>query len=215
MARTKPRKLTTSRVIVIILLLGGAWLYQQWRGPKSAPTPSAPLPELKNESFESLQNAELIFSEGNDGDSFKVELKDGRVETFRLYFVDTPETSARYPDRIRYQSEYFGDLEPEQTMEIGREAKAFTLDLLKKHPFVILTRWEKVMKSYRYHAFALVETEPGKFEYLSEILIRKGLARIYTMPADTPDGQSKTEFKNHLKSLEAQAKKTNTGAWQF
>ena len=98
---------------------------------------------------------------------------------------------------------------------MGAEAKQFTLDLLESKPFVILTRWESVMKSYRFHAFVLVESSPGKYEYLSEILVRNGLARIYTMPADLPDGTKKERFKDHLKSVEAEARTARRGAWRF
>jgi endonuclease YncB( thermonuclease family) len=215
MARSRSTKNNFKPVLVLIILAGFYLAYYNVSAPKPAPVPSTDLPAITDTRFESLTSTTLIHSGGNDGDSFKVRLPDGREETFRLYFVDTPETSDRYPDRIRYQSEYFDDISPGQTIAIGNESKQFTLDLLQSHPFVILTRWEKVMKSYRYHAFVLVETEPGTFQYLSEILIANGLARIYTMPADLPDGTPKSQFKSHLQSLESKAKSTNTGAWRF
>jgi endonuclease YncB( thermonuclease family) len=215
MARRPSTKITAKPVLILLVLAGFYLAYEKTRAPRPTPIPTGELPTITDARFVSLSGAALASSGGNDGDSFKARLPDGREETFRLYFVDTPETSDRYPDRIRYQSEYFDDISPAQTIAVGTEAKKFTLDLLNSHPFVILTRWESVMESYRYHAFVLVETEPGRMEYLSEVLIRKGLARIYTMPADLPDGTPKEQFKSHLKSLESQARSDRSGAWRF
>ncbi|MEM7146091.1 MAG: thermonuclease family protein [Verrucomicrobiota bacterium] len=215
MARHPSQPKKTSLVVLVILFAAAWYINKHFISPNPSPTPSGDLPAITDSRFESLSNTTLINSGGNDGDSFKVRLPNGDEETFRLYFVDTPETSDRYPDRLRYQAEYFDDLTSDQTITIGKEAKAFTLDLLESHPFVILTRWEKVMQSYRNHAFVLVETQPDQFEYLSEILVRNGLARIYTMPHDLPDGTPKEKFKSHLKSLEKNAQSTQSGAWRF
>ncbi|MEM8955706.1 MAG: thermonuclease family protein [Verrucomicrobiota bacterium] len=209
----KPKK--TSLIILVILFSVAWYINKHVISPISSRSPTTDPPAVTDSRFETLTDASLVSSGGNDGDSFKVRLANGNEETFRLYFVDTPETSDRYPDRLRYQAEYFDNLTPDQTIAIGNEAKAFTLDLLQTHPFLIITRWEQVMQSYRYHAFVLVETQPGTFEYLSEILVRNGLARIYTMPADLPDGTPKENFKSHLKSLEKTARSTPSGAWRF
>ncbi len=211
-ARSRKNRVLTYAAGILVVLAGYYFGRNDGGGPPS-PAPSAPLPPIANSEFEALEGCRLIHNGGNDGDSFRVIHK-GKEHTFRLYFVDTPETSLRYPERVDYQARYFG-ITRDQAVEIGDESKKFTMDLLEKHPFVVLTRWEKVMKSYRYHGFVLVETAPGKTEYLSEILVRKGFARIYTMPADLPDGTSKKEFDRQLKDLEQKARVAEAGGWRF
>jgi endonuclease YncB( thermonuclease family) len=45
--------------------------------------------------FERFDGCVLTPDEWTDGDSFRVRLLDGRLETFRLYFVDTTESRTR------------------------------------------------------------------------------------------------------------------------
>ena len=59
-----------------------------------------------------------------DADSFRVRLPDSRLETFRLYFVDTTESRSR-GKRSDEQAAYFG-LTRAQAIELGRRAKMFT-----------------------------------------------------------------------------------------
>jgi hypothetical protein len=53
-----------------------------------------------------------------------VRLPDGRIETFRLYFVDTTESRSR-GKRSDKQAAYFG-ITREQAIELGKQAKTFT-----------------------------------------------------------------------------------------
>ena len=45
--------------------------------------------------FERFDGCMLAPDEWTDGDSFRVRLLDGRLERFRLYFVDTTESRTR------------------------------------------------------------------------------------------------------------------------
>jgi endonuclease YncB( thermonuclease family) len=45
--------------------------------------------------FERFDGCVLEPDEWTDGDSFRVRLPDNRLETFRLYFVDTTESRSR------------------------------------------------------------------------------------------------------------------------
>ena len=45
--------------------------------------------------FERFDGCRVEPDEWTDGDSFRVRLRDGRLETFRLYFVDTTESRSR------------------------------------------------------------------------------------------------------------------------
>ena len=74
--------------------------------------------------FERFDGCALEPDEWTDGDSFRVRLPDGRLETFRLYFVDTTESRSR-GKRSDEQAAYFG-LTRAQAIELGRQAKVFT-----------------------------------------------------------------------------------------
>ena len=74
--------------------------------------------------FERFDGCVLKPDEWTDGDSFRVQLPDGRLETFRLYFVDTTESRSR-GKRSDEQAAYFG-LTRAQAIELGRQAKTFT-----------------------------------------------------------------------------------------
>jgi hypothetical protein len=76
--------------------------------------------------------------EWTDGDSFRVRLPDRRLETFRLYFVDTTESRSR-GKRSDEQAAYFG-LTRAQAIELGRQAKIFTASAFAQ-PFTVYTRW--------------------------------------------------------------------------
>ena len=101
--------------------------------------------------FERFDGCLLEPDEWTDGDSFRVRLPDGRLETFRLYFVDTTESRAR-STRSDEQAAYFG-LTRAGAIRLGKEAKDFTAAALRK-PFTIQTRWRKVFGPERYYAFA-------------------------------------------------------------
>lgn len=60
---------------------------------------------MQHHSSESTRLLEL--DEWTDGDSFRVRLPDGRLETFRLYHVDTTESRSR-GKRSDEQAAYFG-----------------------------------------------------------------------------------------------------------
>jgi len=169
--------------------------------------------------YEVYRGCTLVAEKNNDGDSFKVRLPDGREDILRLYYVDSPESAfktyrggADNHDRINEQARDFANLSPEKTVEIGKHAKKFTLDLLEKVPFTIFTRWDSPFNDQRYHAFVQVNLD-GKPRWLHEELLRRGLARLKTKPAPLPDG---TSVENHRRALEAsrqQAVREKLGGW--
>jgi endonuclease YncB( thermonuclease family) len=57
--------------------------------------------------FERFDGCVLEPDDWTDGDSFRVRLPDNRLETFRLYFVDTTESRSR-GKRSDEQAAYFG-----------------------------------------------------------------------------------------------------------
>jgi endonuclease YncB( thermonuclease family) len=99
----------------------------------------------------------LEADEWTDGDSFRVRLRDSRLETFRLYFVDTTESRSR-GKRSDEQAAYSG-LARQQAIELGRQAKIFTASALAQ-PLTIYTRWRRVFAPTRY--YAIVVTPGGR-----------------------------------------------------
>jgi endonuclease YncB( thermonuclease family) len=65
----------------VILLFDGATAQAQ-KAPSARP-------------FERFDACVMEPDEWTDGDSFRVRLPDGRLETFRLYYVDTTESRSR------------------------------------------------------------------------------------------------------------------------
>jgi endonuclease YncB( thermonuclease family) len=156
--------------------------------------------------FERFDGCVLEPDEWTDGDSFRVRLPDSRLETFRLYFVDTTESRSR-GKRSNEQAAYFG-LTRAQAIELGRQAKIFTANALAR-PFTISTRWRAVFGPTRYYAIAV--TADGRD--LNELLVSAGLARIYGKATPLPDGRDSREYLAHLHALENEAKAAKRGGW--
>lgn len=174
------------------------------------------LPKGTPSGFTVLRGARVVEHRDNDGDSFHIA-HDGKEYEFRLYFVDCPESRLHQynGDRIRQQGRYFGGLSTDRTIAIGREAKAFTRQLLEGGPFTIHTRWQPVYDSGRYYAFVFFPDAGVAGEELSEKLVKAGLCRIYTEGAALPDGRREKDFAQHLRALEKEAKARKSGAWRF
>jgi endonuclease YncB( thermonuclease family) len=158
-------------------------------------------------AFERFDGCVMEPDEWTDGDSFRVRLPDGRLETFRLYFVDTTESRSR-GKRSDEQAAYFG-LTRDQGIELGQQAKAFTANVLGR-PFTIQTRWRSVFGPRRY--YAMVYTAGG--EDLIELLVRNGLARIYGTRTPLPDGRDSRTYLARLGEWESQAKRERRGGWR-
>lgn len=238
MIRRPPPKLSWLSLLLIAAALV-LWALDQKHAPGSKPgSPSRPdrhetprsVPDShisrqtgakpeKVGNYEIYRNCTLAEDRSNDGDSFKVRLPDGREEIFRLYFVDTPESAfRRYASgetnhkRIRDQAADLGGITPEQAVEIGKKAKGFTLGLLESAPFTIHTCWDSPFHDRRYHAHIEVR-ENGRFRWLDEMLVERGLVRIITKPADMPDGTPANAHKDHLREMESKAKRDGQGTW--
>ncbi len=234
------RKRTTYSAFIPILILCAAiafWIYEAYskshfgsafdtRPTKSVATetrkPEERSPSSKRTgAYETFSGCTLAQDRGNDGDSFQVLFPDGRKEIIRLYFVDSPESDFRTyrggetnHRRISEQAASLGDLTPEEAVEIGREAKEFTLTHLAKTPFTIYTKWDSPFKDQRYHAFIRFPFN-GKTRFLHELLVEKGYAHIHTKGAPLPDGTSVKSQKQHLYQLQKAAKSSKAGAWAF
>lgn len=158
-------------------------------------------------NWEELEGCQLISSDYNDGDSFLVRHGSGQT-IFRLYFVDTPETSPKYPDRLKEQASYFG-ISSIKAVELGNAAKKFTAGLLLADEFSVWTRFQKVWPGQR--IYGLVELQDGR--WLDQRLVAEGLARIYGKRITLPGGQTSREHLAVLGESESTAKSQGKGGW--
>jgi len=150
----------------------------------------------------------LVPSESNDGDSFHVKVK-RREYIFRLYFADTPETDMSFPERVAEQAKYWG-ISDKAAVRLGHDAARFTRKFLE-NGFTVHTQMADARgrsDKERFYAIVMVGEKN-----LSEELARNGLARIFGMDTDLPDGTSSTTFWWRMKTAEREAKKNRVGAF--
>jgi len=172
--------------------------------------------------YDRFTDARYVDREGNDGDSFLVRAG-GREFELRLYFVDAPESylSDRYADqrrRVAEQARELGGITPEEAVEVGKRAKAYTRQQLGNRTFTVYTYWEEVYDGERYYGF--VELPDGSD--LGTRLVEQGLARIHTKgpgskekPVPTPRGETFFQARDKLEAIEAAARKSKKGAWGY
>lgn len=155
-----------------------------------------------------FEGCRLAPNEANDGDSFHVLHKD-REYVFRLYFVDSPETSEMIPSRVVEQTKAF-ETTKDKLFKAGKEAAAFTKKQLRGS-FKISTRWQDArgMSDLGRH-YAFVETSDGKD--LGELLVAAGLARSFGTEAATESRQA-GQLRQRYDRLQQKAKREGLGIW--
>lgn len=159
-------------------------------------------------NWQKLEGCKLVADEYGDGDSFHV--RQGDVDyIFRLYFVDTPETDSRFPERVADQARYFG-ITSAAALALGKKAEEFSFTTLAQ-PFTVWTKWQDARGASKQHRFyAAVETSAGS---LSSLLVANGLARVFGMTTALPDKMKAKTYVAKLLQLEAQAKAARRGGW--
>ena len=133
----------------------------------------------------------------------------GTTYVFRLYWVDTPEERGDFPERVKEQADYF-KINPEEAIQIGREAKLFTREYLKGRDLTLFTKWEDGQGSGQRY-YAIINTDEGN---LIEALVENGLARLYGYSTSWPDEPGTATFRRRLSRLEKEAKQKGLGAWR-
>jgi competence protein ComEA len=223
----RARSQTWSSVLVLIAA-ALAWGWDEWQKAHASETRKPKSEEVqshrgrkpaKTDSYARYDGCLLVKDRLNDGDSFRLRLPDGREETFRLYFVDTPESAfKRYgggesnQQRLQDQADYFG-LSPDGAVDLGKKAKSYALKLLEAKPVTLFTRWDDPFGDRRYHAFVRLEDGDSP-AWLDERLVMRGLCRIYTRGTDLPDGTPMARHKERLRDLERTAKREGAGGWK-
>ncbi|HRH95677.1 MAG TPA: hypothetical protein PLB55_07060 [Prosthecobacter sp.] len=169
----------------------------------------AALPE-----FKIFPKARLIESRANEADTLRIKVSDTEDEhIFVLYFVDAPDISLTHPQRVQDQARYFG-VSSQRVVEEGQRAVQYVTQLLKEHPFTVMTRWEEVPGLSRFYALILVEISPGKQVYLADLLVQQGYARVAGVTSNLPaDARSISDYALELQELRKRAQQSKAGIW--
>lgn len=155
-----------------------------------------------------LTNCQYVATKAGDGDSFRV--RSGTDEfSVRLYYVDAPEATFSYPERLRMQSEHFG-ITLDATLKAGAQARERTREILRE-PFVVRTRWASAAgRSREARYYGIVEVG-GK--NLAEVLVSEGLAQTKGVAPNLPSGEKWSTYMAKLEGLEWEARQKRLGAW--
>jgi endonuclease YncB( thermonuclease family) len=153
-----------------------------------------------------------VESRANEADTLRIRY--GNEEhIFVLYFADALETTMNHPQRVAEQGRYFGKVPDKTILEVGQEAAAYAVQLLKDKHFNVLTKWERVPNTVRYFAIIKVQMPEGPV-YLADLLIRKGFARVNGISIELPeDKRDLPTYMVELNNLAKKARETRAGIW--
>ena len=175
---------------------------------------------LAEQPLQSIPGCTLVQATWADGDSFPVQLPDGRTITARLYGADciewhvNDETDAR---RLRAQRRYFGiggddaNASMAKAKRFGELAAKRTRELLSK-PFTMHTAFSDArggLASERFYVF--ITSAEGRDH--AAVLVEEGLARALGLVRRLPDGSDGEEYRNKLRDLELTAAAEKRGVW--
>ncbi|MDB6073999.1 MAG: hypothetical protein JWO89_1639 [Verrucomicrobiaceae bacterium] len=164
-------------------------------------------------SFLTFPKVQLVDVPANQADTLRIHLPDGD-HVFTHYFIHALDNSADHLDRVNETAVFFGRVSNDAVIATGKEAMAYVTDLLKNHPFMVLTRWEKAPEAGRYYALIWVEYEKGKWKYLSELLVRHGYARIAGVTTPLPNTKvTEDDYIQLLQSGAKYARQNKLGIW--
>ena len=155
-----------------------------------------------------LTNCHYVATKAGDGDSFRV--RSGTNEfNLRLYYVDAPEATLSYPERVRLQSEHYG-ITLDATLKAAAQARTRTQELLRE-PFVVRTRWASAAGRSRETRYYGIVEAGGKS--LAEVLVSEGLAQTKGVAPNLPSGEKASVYMGRLEDLERDAHQKRVGAW--
>ncbi len=175
--------LAITAVLVLIVVLGGILLKESRPSPPNAvPVKRALVPGEDDardvvEKFLIFPRATLVETRANEADTLRIRIGNDE-HTFVLYFVDALEATMTHPQLVADQVRYFKHTDEKVITRAGTEAAAYVTELLKTHPFEVITRWERVPNTLRYYALIRFLREDGQRVYLMDLLLRKGYARL-------------------------------------
>ena len=166
------------------------------------------------QELQKFENCSLVEAGWSDGDSFPVNLPDGKEIVLRLYYVDCNEVAAATETdqrRVRDQSSYFGIDDHQVTLEFGRRATDEVKKLLAM-PFTVQTAFATAPgRSAKPRTYGFVTLSDGRD--LGEVLVDEGLARSYGVRRNTPDGLNAEAAEAKMDDLELGAAIARRGIW--
>lgn len=205
-------KQSTWPFFALLLVAAGIWFKDQLQdAPEGDRVPRV------GAGWERIDGCRWVEHDRNDGDSFRLRLPDGKVEEFRLYFVDAPESAFRKYGGDRSNDKRIGDqardlgVSPEQAVDLGVKAKKLVRAWCEDQALTIVTRWDDPFGDQRYHA--LIEMPDHGGLWMHERLVEAGLVRIHTKGTELPDGTSEKDQQARLRDLEKKAREAGAGAW--
>lgn len=166
------------------------------------------------EGLQTFKDAVYVDADFNDGDSFKLHFN-GKDHVARLYFVDSPETTAASKTdraRLREQANHFGITEAPAMLEFGHNATDLSRSLLKDKNFLVHTAFANAMgRSKLPRIYVMITLGDGTD--LAAHLVSHGLARSVGVRRSLPDGTPSEEYRTQLDDLELAAALSRRGAW--
>ena len=181
------------------------------RGPEKTAAP-----RILSE-FQILDKTSVVNREEALGHTFfLLDSKGSRYKIYH-YFVESPPTDLddNTSPKLARLARYFGNVPLEKLIEIGVKAREFTLENLATRPFRIVTLFSPLKNQVGVYAYALIRDEKGDEHYLSELLVREGLAAVSAQGEYLPFGDTRTSYRNHLIKLEREARAEKRGVWAF
>ena len=166
------------------------------------------------QELQKFENCRLVEAGWSDGDSFPVNLPDGKEIVLRLYYVDCNEVAAATETdqrRVRDQSSYFGIDDHQVTLEFGRRATDEVKKLLAT-PFTVQTAFATAPgRSAKPRTYGFVTLAAGRD--LGAVLVGEGLARSFGVRRGTPDGLTTDAAEAQMDDLELGAAIARRGIW--
>jgi micrococcal nuclease len=164
---------------------------------KSAPTPA----EKKETAHVEQKGTPCKVVRVIDGDTFVCALKSGEEIKVRLIGVDTPES--RENPKLERDVKKSG-LQKEEIIRMGKIAAEFTKKLLPEGEIVYLE--QDVQKTDKYgRVLAYVWLKDGRM--LNEVLVREGMAQVYTVPPNV-------KYQNVFLEAQRKAREEGKGFWK-
>lgn len=179
-----------------------------------------PLDPAPKAEWEVLVGCELAQTPTNAANHFRV-MWEGKPMVFELYFVEAPELTEPGEDEVTEVAEYFGwprrggvEAWRARSIELGERAWEAVETLLKGHPFMVLTKFDRRDDTHHFYGLVVFEEEPGRRRTLQEWLVERGYVRL-TRPALgwLPLQVDSGRFVERLETLQLEAQRQRQGGW--
>lgn len=208
-------------LIALAALFAGAWRYKQLKEEESNRAEQEQdrrsKPRVLSEYAPLLDKVTVVNTDSALGHRLTIQSENGSRYLVSLYFVECPPVEANELTNatLARLARYFGNVPLEKVIEGGVAARELSLKQLATRPFRLATLFRPTKTVSGIWGFILLRAEDDTEEYLSELLVRDGLAAISAEGAHLPYGEPASEFRNFLIGLEKEARAAKRGIWAF